>query len=633
MDAVEFNDLINTLQNSGESERLEAKQTASAVGKSVLETISAFSNEPGMLGGYLILGLSRNSREESPYYSVTGIKDPDQAQSEVVSVCRGSFNITVRPILEVFSYQEKNLLIVYIPEAEPHDKPVYIQSNGVDKGTFRRIGPTDQRCTKEDLHSLYQLRSRKKYDETIVEYSSFNDFDPQAIAAYRQMRKEVNALAEELKYTDEDLLQSLSVLVPHQGTMVPTVAGLILFGTAMSLRRLFPIVTRVDYIMIEGREWVPDPERRYHSIEMREGLITMIPQLLRSIMTNIPQTFALDDEAIQRKDNPLIPRQVVREALCNALIHRDYTRSQPVQVRHYANRIELANPGYSLKPESQLGLPGSIARNDKIATILHDINLAETKGTGIRSMRDAMREANLTAPLIESDRESNQFTITLLSHHLFDKNDIEWLGRFKTCGFTDEEARTLIVVREMGAITNADYRMINSVDTLTASSHLRRLRDLGFLEQKGRGNTTYYVPTRKALFSETTPRTSPLSGELAPHTSPLSGELAPHTSPLSGELTGQISGLPLDYPSLPEALKEKIASLKKRESPEIVKDLIVSFCSLHPLRLSEIAAVLSKNPKYVRENYLNAMIDLGELEHVFPDQPNHPQQAYRAKKS
>jgi len=64
---------------------------------------------------------------------------------------------------------------------------------------------------------------------------------------------------------------------------------------------------------------------------------------------------------------------------------------------------------------------------------------------------------------------------------------------------SDEEARTLIIIREKGSISNAEYRTINGVDTLTASAHLRRLRDLELLEQKGRGNTTYYTPTIKLL--------------------------------------------------------------------------------------------------------------------------------------
>jgi ATP-dependent DNA helicase RecG len=147
-------------------------------------------------------------------------------------------------------------------------------------------------------------------------------------------------------------------------------------------------------------------------------------------------------------------------------------------------------PCYSLKPENQLGLPGSISRNDKIGLILHDLNIAESKGTGIRTMREGMNEANLSVPLFESDREGNKFVLTLLCHHFFDEKDLQWLKLFSEFALSSEEARALLVVREMGAITNADYRNINSVDTLSASVNLRRLRDCGLLESKGKSSQT-----------------------------------------------------------------------------------------------------------------------------------------------
>ena len=355
-------------------------------------------------------------------------------------------------------------------------------------------------------------------------------------------------------------------------------------------------------------------------MEMREGLITLIPRLLRNIMTDIPQAFALHDDELHRKDNPTIPRKAIREAVCNTLMHRDYTCNQPVQIRRYANRIEFANAGYSLKPEGELGLPGSITRNDKIASVLHEINVAETKGTGIRTMRDLMREANLTVPLIETDRGTNQFTLTFLTHHLFDKQDIEWLGHFKEFNLTNEEARTLIVIREMGAITNADYRTINCVDTLIASAHLRRLRDLGLLDQKGRGNATYYTPTQHLLFPDKTP-----------HTASSSEGLTPHTASLSEGLTPQIS--PEESLNLNQALHDQIQKIGKRTPPHVIKQVILMLCTFRPFKPGEIALLLKRNQRHIRDYYLTPMIESGDLELVFPDNPAHPQQAYQAKPS
>ena len=74
-----------------------------------------------------------------------------------------------------------------------------------------------------------------------------------------------------------------------------------------------------------------------------------------------------------------------------------------------------------------------------------------------------------------------------------------WLARFKNLHLTEAEARALVVAREVGAIDNATWRDTNKVDTLTASQSLKKLRDAGLFQQKGRGAATWYQPTSKML--------------------------------------------------------------------------------------------------------------------------------------
>ena len=165
---------------------------------------------------------------------------------------------------------------------------------------------------------------------------------------------------------------------------------------------------------------------------------------------------------LQRIDTPCIPRDVIREAVANALMHRDYRSHQPTQIIRYSNRLEFRNAGYSLKPIEDLGEPGSKSRNPTIAAVFHELKHAETKGTGIRSMRKWMQEAGLsTPPIIESDRDNNEFDLILLPHHLLDHEALEWLSQFKEIELSDAQRRALAFTRQIGAITNQDFRQLN----------------------------------------------------------------------------------------------------------------------------------------------------------------------------
>ena len=613
--------LFEKLRAGDESVEIEAKR-GSKVGRSIFETVSAFANEPGRGGGCFLFGVERAREVLFPGYDVVGVDDSDKVQADLATICRNNFNVPVRPCISVEKLAGKTVIVAHIPEAAAHDKPVYIESRGVKNGSFRRIGSTDQLCTDGDLELFYQSRGGRSYDETPWLDTSLDDIAPEALADYRRLRADDASAVELLSYSDEDLLYALGATARADGGTVLTLAGLVLFGKTPALRRHLPMI-RVDYIRVEGREWVPDPEKRYQTVEKLGPLVLIIPSLVSQVMEDIPKAFTLAEDGIHRKDVPLVPQNVIREAIVNAVMHRNYRKHSPAQIIRYANRIEIRNAGYSLKPEEQLGQPGSVPRNPKIAAVLHDVGLAETKGTGVRSMREAMDRANLTQPLFESDRRGDTFTIRLLAHHLLSPDDWTWLERFKDCNLSDDDARVLIVAREIGAIDNASYRSIIHVDTLTASGHLRRLRDLGLLEQKGQGSATYYVPTENLLgeAEETV--------EFATGAAP-SGGVAPSVKAKPTGLDPIGCAKAMGLPPIPEGLTESILSLKAKNPPKVLRDLIYRLCQWQPLQASQLARLLGKNPEYLLTGHLRPMLRAGEVQYLYSENPAHPKQAYRA---
>jgi len=324
-------DLLQSLNLLDETERIEAKRAREA-GKSLLETVCAFANEPGLGGGWLLLGVVREEMALFPSYQVEGVAQPDKLCADLATQCREVFNVPVRVELSTEQVNGLAVVVAFVPEAQPQDKPIFFKAQGLSKGSMRRIGSTDQHCTEDDLAVFYQGRQRESFDAALVPDATLEDLAPEALADYRQARAENNRDAEELRWSDEELLRSLGCIAKDAGgSWRPTVAGLVLFGRAQALRRCFPM-TRVDYIRVPGREWVPDPERRFDTLELRDPLFRLIRRAQAAVLDDLPKGFNLPEGELQRQDKPVIPQRVIREALVNALMHRSYRSQGPMQI-------------------------------------------------------------------------------------------------------------------------------------------------------------------------------------------------------------------------------------------------------------------------------------------------------------
>jgi ATP-dependent DNA helicase RecG len=609
-------DLVERLNAIDECGNIEAKK-ASDIDRSIMETVCALSNEPGLGGGYILLGVQRDENSLFPYYTVTGIDNPDKVKLNFATQCAGMFNMPVRPDIETEQMANGKIAIkVFISELAQAQKPLYFKNEGLPRGAFRRISSSDQHCTEDDLYVFYNKED--SLDSSIIKDTSLTDISEEAIDLYRKLRGNVNPYAEELAYDNIELLQALGCSKKENDKWQLTYTGLLVFGNKMGLRRLLPMV-RVDYIRVPGNEWVSDPENRFTTTDMRGPLIELVQRTFNAIADDLPKGFLLPEGGVQAESIGL-PVKVLREAIVNAFIHRTYRENQPIQIIRYGNRIEIKNPGFSLKPEEELGEPGSKNRNPFIAAIFHETNLAETKGSGIRTMRNLMEQAGMVPPTFESDHGSNLFTTRLLLHHFLSEEDITWLQAFDGYGLNDGQKRTLIFVREAGAIDNSTYRQINGCDILKASSELRSLRDYELLEQKGKGRATYYIPGYKF--------------NLLPAVNPVSGAIPDHPGAAIPDHPGAIPDHPGAIPDqLPDNIKEKLDVIGKRTvDKDKMNALLIDLCTWKVLSLKQLSAIVQRNEKYLLENFITPLREAGALEYTIPDMPNHPDQSYRASK-
>jgi ATP-dependent DNA helicase RecG len=505
--------------------------------------------------------------------------------------------------------REQVLLNVYIPEAIHYQKPIYIRGQGLDKGCYKRVGGHDMPCTEEDLALFFQNRALVSPDMLPVPMARRTELDADQIRAFRQLLATRDPLNPVLTYDDDDLLRAYGALIQPRGEAewALTVTGVLMFGTPALIQRCFPAF-RIDLIEIEGMEWVTAPTERGAGRSFQGPLLDVTRELLRILRQEIPERFALRPDEVQRMADPM--HVALREAIHNALMHQDYRSHRPTQVRRFADRLEIENPGASLRDPDRLGEPGSELRNPRIAQMFYEIGWAEQKGTGIRAMQQAMAELGLTPPSFESDPQDRSFRVTFYRYRFMDHADLAWLEQFRSFTLGADEQKALVYARRTGQVNHAVFRSLNRTDLLTASRTLTRLEGLGLLRrsEQRRGPAVYYT----LAITPDTP-----TAQVTPQT----------TAQVTPQTTAQVT---------PQTTAQGVADLLSRvaRGERLTQDqmdgLIVTLCSERPLRARELGAMLHRSARHLRDVYLSRLVHEGRLE--LSGAPSDPNVAYQSIK-
>jgi len=196
-------------------------------------------------------------------------------------------------------------------------------------------------------------------------------------------------------------------------------------------------------------------------------------------------------EAMQREEVWEFPYKAVREALINALIHRDYTSTGRVQIRVYDDRMVISNPGglpAGLMVSDLLLEPyDSLPRNPILAQICYYAKLVEQWGSGTIRMRNACRAQGLPDPIFQST--ATAFAVTLRKDDLSDE-------RLRQRGLSARQIEIIHYVRRNGGISNSEHRALTGAARRTAARDLEHLHNIGLLERSTQpGRTVYYIMT------------------------------------------------------------------------------------------------------------------------------------------
>ncbi|MGH4019269.1 MAG: ATP-binding protein [Pseudonocardiaceae bacterium] len=397
MDGQELGELVRSLRRLGaEPTGIEVKSAAGGLPKSAIETLCAFGNTDG---GLLLLGL-----DEEDGFAPVRLPQPGKLRDDLLAAAADQLQPPLRPAAELVELDEHVIVAVTVDPVNWDQRPCYVAARGIAAGSFVRVGDADRRMTQAEIGLAVANRGQPRYDAEPIRDASLQDLSrPALLRTLERLQRTTGAF----DIDEPTALRRLRVLVEDDsGALVPSLAGLLTFG--LYPQEFLPQLTLT--VVVYGPDRGADGSARFLDNPVLRG---PIPQLVldaeRALLRNMSVRSTVT--GVGRHDEPDYPVEAVREAIVNALMHRDYshvTRGTQVQVELHPDRLLVRSPGGLFGPVGvhDLGAEGvSSSRNAYLAQLLTDAfvpgsdrTIAENRASGIPQMIEALRRRGLAPP-------------------------------------------------------------------------------------------------------------------------------------------------------------------------------------------------------------------------------------------
>ena len=398
MTTEEFKDILNLIQKQKtETQTMEIKAAADGCPKKLFDTLSGFSNQDD--GGVIVFGV-----DEKQGFREVGVYDPQDLQKQVNNQCL-QMDPVVRPLFTVLEKDGKSFVAAEIPAVDLAERPCYYKGVGRIKGSYIRAGDSDEHMTEYEIYSYEAFRKKYQDDIRIVERASIQTVDEKKIYDYIGKLKEGKPNLAGL--SDETVSELMSVT--KDGSL--TLSTVMLFSPYP--QAFFPGYGIIASV-VPGTQVgdVGEQGERFADNERIEGNIPqMLEEALQFVRRNMRHRTIIDPDTGKRADRTDYPLTAVREAVLNALVHRDYsmhTEAMPIQLLLFEDRMEIRNPGgiYGRIRVDQLGKVQPDTRNPVLAMALEVLDVTENRYSGIPTIRREMERYGLPQPEFIDERGS-----------------------------------------------------------------------------------------------------------------------------------------------------------------------------------------------------------------------------------
>ncbi|WP_017539521.1 ATP-binding protein [Nocardiopsis halophila] len=488
----DFLGLVQDLRRfGGDLADVEVKRAHEKLPKSTHETLSAFANTRG---GVLILGLD----EKSGFHAI-GVKNAGKLVADLGSYC-SEFEPPIRAVITARTFESVDLIVAEIPETLPADKPCHLKSMGAYQGSFIRVGDGDRRMTQYEILALMASKGQPKEDLEPVPGTSVDDLDGQLVGAFlEQLRARRPYRYADME--DHEALCRMRVLIKdEEGGERLSLGGLLALGEYP--QEHFPqlMMSFVHYPEAGGGS-LQSGERFLDNVALEGPVPVMVRDAMQALKRNMKRRAVI--QGVGRTDVWEYPEVALREALVNALVHRDlagHARGAQVQVSMYPDRLVIQNPGGlfgAVTIDNLEDNPPSSARNAVLMDILQDVpvpgtgqSVCEKRGSGIQDMLQALRAAHMGPPAF-TDRLAS-FKVVFPNHTLLDEDTVAWINSLRENGLTNSQCIGLALLRSGESLTNPRYRAATGVDSRVATTELQDLVARELAVQEGERRSSRY---------------------------------------------------------------------------------------------------------------------------------------------
>jgi ATP-dependent DNA helicase RecG len=345
-----------------------------------------------------------------------------------------------------------------------------------------RSGSTKQELKGIALQNWLLKKMGKHWEDIPVPSATIDDLDEPTIQRFLKKALEKDRIPADAANNKVTVLLEKLNLVTKDGQL--TNAAILLFG-----KRPYSISATTSFkIGRFGKE--------LHDLHFQDIVETNLFTMATKVMEKLNDRYLIRPityKGLERLEPLEYPETALREAVLNAIIHKDYS-STWIFLRVYDDRLEIWNPGTlpeELTIEKLKGTHSSYPRNANIAGVFFKAGYIESWGRGINNIITACTEAGLPEPVIEEDQGGIRITFL---------KDIYSEEQLKEYGLEKRQIAAFLYIKKNGRITNARYQELFEVSKRTATNDLQLLIEKGLINKIGTtGKGTFYVFVKGAI--------------------------------------------------------------------------------------------------------------------------------------